>query len=45
MTQTSLREELCVDVFEGFFIDNPAGAFLKDRGKGRSAPITGKTQM
>lgn len=29
--QTSLREELCVDVFKSVFVDDPAGTFLQDK--------------
>ena len=31
MTQTSLREELSVDVFKSFLVDDSTGTFLKDR--------------
>lgn len=31
MTQTSLWEELWVDVFKSFFVNDSAGAFLQDK--------------
>lgn len=31
MTRTSLWEELWVDVFKGFLVDDSAGAFLQDK--------------